>query len=230
MQLLKELGINIDDNINILQKFVSIFREYNQKVNLISKNDEKYIFEKHIYDSLAINLFIQKYYKNKMIKVIDIGTGGGFPSIPTAICLKNTDVTAVDSTLKKIKFIEYIKNELALKNLHTICKRAELLDFKPEFDLAVSRAMAELRVILEYTLPYIKKDSYFVAYKSLKAEQEIKDSKNALKILRAEIVEQIEYKLPLAEQNKRVLLVIRKNDKTDSLYPRKNGIIEKKPL
>ena len=203
---------------------------YSKKVNLVSKNDEKFLFEKHIYDSLAINLFLQEYYNDIPLKVLDIGTGGGFPSIPCAICFNNINVTAVDSTLKKIKFIEFVKRELGLPNIKPLCKRAEELPFYDEFDICVSRAVAELRIILEYSLPYLKKGAFFVAYKSVKADEEIKNAQNALSILHAEIMEKIEYSLPLEYENKRYLVIIRKNKQTPDIYPRKNGLILKKPL
>ncbi|MBR1908861.1 16S rRNA (guanine(527)-N(7))-methyltransferase RsmG [bacterium] len=214
----------------MLETFMRLFLEYNQKVNLISRNDSEYLFEKHIYDSLSINLFLQRYVSENKVRMLDIGTGGGFPSIPVAICIDRSDVTAVDSTLKKIKFLEYIKEELALKNLHPVCKRAEELAYRGKFDVSVSRAMSELRVILEYAIPYLKEGGFFAAYKSIKADEEIKNAKNALKVLNCEIVDKIEYKLPIEEENKRVLIIVRKNSETESIYPRKNGMISKKPL
>ena len=228
---LQKLGFVNSEKNAVIEKFMKLFLEYNKKVNLISKKDSEFLFEKHIYDSLAFNLFYQKYYYDgKTIKLLDIGTGGGFPSIPISIMNENINVFAVDSTLKKIKFIEYIVSIFGLKNIHPICKRAEDLLFKSEFEVCVSRAMAELRIILEYALPYIKEGGFFVAYKSLKAEEEIKNAQNALKILNAEIKEIMEYSLPLQESNKRVLIIIRKNGKTPNIYPRKNGFITKHPL
>ncbi len=227
---LAELGINIDKKSVLLEKFIDIFLEYNQKINLISRNDFRFLFEKHIYDSLSLNLFLKKYYKDTPLNMLDIGTGGGFPSIPVSIFFNNINITAVDSTLKKIKFIEFVKNELKLNNINPLCKRAEELSFGADFDICLSRAMAELRIILEYAIPYLKEGAFFVAYKSLKAEEEIKNAKNALKILNAEITEQIEYSLPIETENKRVLIIIRKNAQTPGIYPRKNGLILKKPL
>ena len=168
---LTELGIDVEAKKTKLEKFMQLFLEYNNNVNLVSKNDAKFLFEKHIYDSLAIGLFLKE---NKMnINLLDIGTGGGFPSVPIAVCFDNIEVTAVDSTLKKIKFIEFAANELELKNINPVCKRAEELDFKENFDLCVSRAMAEMRIILEYAIPYVKTGGYFVANKSLKADDNL---------------------------------------------------------
>lgn len=226
---LKDLEINFEKNNIKLEKFMHIFFKYNENVNLISKNDAKFLFEKHIYDSLAFNLFYSKYFNNENVKLLDIGTGGGFPAIPISVFFENIDITAVDSTMKKIKFIEFVKQELNLNNIHPVCKRVEELTMK-EFDICTSRAMAELRIILEYAVPYLKTGAFFVAYKSIKSDEEIKSAKNAFLKLNSEIIDKIEYSLPLKEENKRVLLIIRKNAPTDNIYPRKNGLISKRPL
>ncbi len=230
---LKLLDLNITkEKEELLKKFSSLFCEYNKKVNLMSKNDEKVLFEKHIFDSLAFNLFCKKYNfkENLPVKIMDIGTGGGFPSIPLSVYYDYFKITAVDSTKKKIDFVSYIAESLKLKNLIPLCVRAEDIEEKEEFDIAVSRAMAELREILEYAMPYVKTGGYFIAYKSVKAGEEIEKAQNALKILNAQIIDKIEYTLPLEEENKRVLVVIKKTAKTADIYPRKNGIIKKKPL
>ena len=227
---LQELNISLDNSQEtIFNQYIKLFREYNKKVNLISRNDENLLFEKHIYDSLAINLFIEKYAV-KNAKILDIGTGGGFPSVPISIIYREYNVTAIDSINKKINFLKYLKEELKLTNINHICIRAEELNKTSKFDIAVSRAMAELRVILEYSIPYLKKGGYFIAYKSIKADEEIKSAKNALSILNAKITDKIEYKLPIDDENKRVLIVIQKEKDTPDIYPRQNGLIKKKPL
>lgn len=222
----------VESKQELFSKYINLFLEYNSKVNLISKNDEKVLFEKHIFDSFAINLFFKRFSINNNIKLLDIGTGGGFPSLPIALCFENINVYALDSIAKKINFIKYAKEELKIENIHPICSRVEELPIenKNAFDVVTSRAMAELRLILEYALPYVKENGYFVAYKSLKAEDEIKNAQNALKVLNGKIIEKIEYSLPLEEENKRVLLIIQKTKRTPNQYPRQNGIVKKKPL
>lgn len=230
---LQSLNISFDKNKEILfDSFIEYFIEYNKKVNLISKNDEKVLFEKHIFDSLAINLFLQKYESDKDIKILDIGTGGGFPAVPVAMNYKNINVVAVDSILKKIKFIESISEKFNLNNLNPVCKRVEELPFeyKNGFDVVTTRAMAELRVILEYGIPFVKKGGFFVAYKSIKAEEEINNAKNALDVMNSKIIDIIDYSLPLKEENKRVLIIIKKNKEIPDFYPRSNGLVKKKPL
>lgn len=230
---LKIADIEFNENEKeLFSKYMALFLEYNKNVNLISKNDESVLFEKHIFDSLSINLFLKKYQIKQPVKILDIGTGGGFPSLPIALNYKNTEVYAVDSIKKKIKFLESAKNCLSIKNIHPLCLRAEELpiEYRNKFDIVTSRATANLSIISEYALPYVKTGGYFVAYKSLKAEEEIKNAKNALKILNGEIIDKIEYSLPIEEENKRVLIIIKKTKDVNPIYPRKNGVIRKKPL
>jgi len=228
---LSELEIYSYEKQALLEKLMRLFLEYNEKVNLISRHDTELFFEKHIYDSLAFSLFKQKYLeKTPCIKLLDIGSGGGLPALPIAAAYSNIDVTAVDSIQKKINFINYAAVSLSIKNIRAVCKRAEELPFKAEFDAVSSRAMAQMRVMLEYSIPYLKKGGFLVLYKSLKAEEEIKNAQNALKLLKSEVIDKIEYNLPAAGQYMRSLIIVRKNDDTPGIYPRKNGLISKKPL
>ncbi len=213
-----------------LKEFVNYFIQYNQNVNLISRNDADVIFEKHIYDSLALNLFIKKYSIDENIKLLDIGTGGGFPSVPLAFLYSAMEINAVDSVNKKINFIKTVKEKFNLKNLNPIVLRVEDLPEKSTYDVVVSRAMAQFRIILEYALPYLKTGGFFIAYKSIKADEEIKNAQRALSVLNAKIVDKIEYSLPLKEDNKRVLIIVKKLSDTPVIYPRSNGLIKKKPL
>ena len=191
-------------------KYIDVFLDQNSKLNLISKNDEKYLWEKHIFDSLAIEKFFKKYFKEfpNDVTLLDIGTGGGFPSVPIALEYKNIEVYGLDSIRKKINAIENIKAELDIKNLHTICDRAE--NIKDKFDIITSRAVAKLDKIANYALPLLKNGGYFVAYKSIKTQEEINDAKNILKKYKAEIIDVIEYNLPLEENFVRNLIVIKK--------------------
>lgn len=202
-----------------LDIYFSSFLEKNSHTNLISKNDEKFLFEKHVFDSLAINLFFEKY-KNKIktketdkIKILDIGTGGGFPSVPIAIVFDNLEVIALDSITKKIKLVEELKNELQLKTLIPICNRAENLSkeegFKP-FDLITTRAVASLDKILKIALPLLDKKGYFIAYKSKKYQEELEEAKKTLKKFNAKVIDIIEYTLPTEEIFERNLIVIKK--------------------
>lgn len=206
IELLKSLNIELDKNkTELFEKYARIFLKKNSRINLISKNDEKVLFEKHIFDSLAINLFLKPKAEDTLL---DIGTGGGFPSIPIAILHPELNVYPLDSIRKKINVIEEIKTELDLKNLYPICDRAE--NIKEKFDYVTTRAVSSLDVILKYAIPKLKDSGYFIAYKSQKAEEELKEAKKTIKFLKVEVADIIEYTLPLQENHQRKLIVFKR--------------------
>ena len=192
------------ENQSNFEQYSKLFIEENHKVNLISKNDEKFLWEKHIYDSLSLGKFFDKYGIPKTL--LDIGTGGGFPSIPLAIKYPQVKITAIDSIGKKIRAVENLKEQLNITNLVPICDRVE--NIKGEFDVVTSRAVASLDKICTYALPKTKKNGYFTAYKSKKASEEISCAQKILKKFNAEIIDIIEYQLPLEEKTERNLIVI----------------------
>ena len=195
----KEIIINSD-----FTEYKKIFLEENSKVNLISKNDEKYLYEKHIYDSLAIKL-------TGLLKdgqtLLDIGCGGGFPSVPIAIEYPQINVVALDSIRKKINAVNNIKHALRLDNLTTVCERAENLKMQ-KYDIITSRAVANLAVIANFALPLLKKSGYFIAYKARKAIEEVMASKPILEKYNAKALKIIEYTLPMEEVYERNLVII----------------------
>lgn len=196
----------------IFEKYLNLFIEENAKVNLISKNDEKFLFEKHVFDSLAINLFLEKYnFDTDGKKLLDIGTGGGFPLIPVGILYDKIKAYGLDSTSKKLKLVNEMASELKLKNIQTICDRAENIQksYKNKFDIVVSRALADLSSSLKYAFPLLKKDGTYIAYKSKKTSEEISAAKSMLKAHNAEVVDIIEYQLPLEEVYNRNLVVVK---------------------
>ena len=192
-------------NKEFYNDYIQAFLKQNAKLNLISKNDEKLLWEKHIFDSLSLEKFFEKYGKGKTM--LDIGTGGGFPALPVAYTYKDIDVYPLDSIRKKINAINEMKDELNLRNVHPLCERAEKLNQK--FDLITSRAVAPLKVITAYALPLLKDKGFFVAFKSLKAQEEIDDAKSVLKKFNAKVIDIIEYDLPLEENHTRNLIVIK---------------------
>lgn len=194
-------------NKEFYNKYINTFLEQNAKLNLISKNDEKFLWEKHIFDSLSIEKFFDKYKTGKTL--LDIGTGGGFPSVPIALTYSEIEVYALDSIRKKINAINEIKEKLNIKNLYPVCSRAENITQK--YDIVTSRAVAPLKTITNYAMPLLNKDGYFIAYKSLKAKEEIADAKQILKKYNAKVTEIIEYDLPLTENHTRNLIVIKRN-------------------
>ena len=184
------------------------FLEENSKLNLISKKEEQYLFEKHIYDSLGIKLFFEKY--NFVPKtLLDIGTGGGFPSVPIAIEYPEISVTGIDSIQKKINAVQSIKNSLNIQNLNLIRGRVEeLKNFS--FDVITSRAVAKIETLIKYAYPLLKKDGYIILYKSKTAEDEITEAINLIRKLHLKIKPIIEYTLPLQKTYNRCLVILQK--------------------
>ena len=199
------IEINIKSDF---KDYKQAFLEENAKHNLISKNDEKFLYEKHIYDSLSIKLFFEKYNITNA-QVLDIGCGGGFPCLPVAIEFPDIKITGIDSIRKKINSVQEIKEKLNLNNLELICDRVENLKNK-KFDIVVSRAVADMAKISDYALPLLKQNGYFVAYKSKKALEELENAKPILKKHNAKLIDIIEYTLPLEEVYERNLVCIKK--------------------
>lgn len=193
------------ENKEFYNDYMKIFLEENSKVNLISKNDERYLWEKHIFDSLSLEKFFNKYEKPKTM--LDIGTGGGFPAVPIALTYPDINVTALDSIAKKIRAVQIMKDKLNLKNLEAVCARVE--NTQGKYNLVTSRAVSSLKNICDYALPKLYKGGYFVAYKSKKAPEEIEEAKNILKKYNSKIIDIIEYDLPLEEKITRNLIVIK---------------------
>lgn len=190
------------------EKYAKVFLEQNSKINLISKNDEKYLWEKHIKDSLAISYFFEKYDINPAgMCMLDIGTGGGFPALPVAIAYPQMNVAALDSIRKKINAISDMKDKLNINNLNVVCDRAENLNLK--YDIITARAVSKLSKIIEYAVPLMEDNGYFVAYKSLKAQDEIDEAQEVLKKFCVKVDTIIPYELSADENFKRNLVVIR---------------------
>lgn len=196
---------------NLFENYIKIFLEENQKLNLISKNDEKLLWEKHICDSLAIEKFFEQYKISPIAKtLLDFGTGGGFPSVPITIRYPDLKVTALDSIRKKINAIEEIKSKLQLTNLTTICDRVENISEK--YDIITSRAVASMDKLIPYAIPRLKPEGFFIAYKSVKAKEELDNAKKAMEKYKAKLIDIIEYDLPLEENHTRNLVIIKKSN------------------
>lgn len=189
-------------------KYIKTFLEENSKINLMSKNDEKLIFEKHIFDSLSIKLLFDKL-DTIPNTILDIGTGGGFPSIPIALEYPEIQVTGIDSIQKKINAISNIAKELQIKNIEFIRDRVENIKDK-KYDMITSRAVAQASLLIEYAYPLLKKDGYLVLYKSKNVDEEIEKAKPLIRKLHMKISDIIEYSLPLEENYNRCLLVLQK--------------------
>ncbi|MBR1616706.1 16S rRNA (guanine(527)-N(7))-methyltransferase RsmG [bacterium] len=200
--LKQELNLEINENLqNKLNLWEKLFIEYNNHTNLMSKNDVEVLFEKHVFDSLAI-LKWQNF--TKIHSLLDVGCGGGFPSLMLAICFPDKKIIANDSRIKKINFIKLIKQELNLQNLEILYSRIEDAQ-NQNIDLITSRAVGEISKIWELSNQHLKNKGYFLIYKS-NFEKELKDFQKKYK-LNPEI---ISYTLPLEENFKRNLIIFQK--------------------
>ena len=224
----KKIGLDIaEKEVQNLYKYMLLMLEWNKNVNLTAITEEKEIIYKHFIDSLSVN----KYLTNKE-KIMDIGTGAGFPGIPLKIFNEDLNFILVDSLNKRINFLEEVKNELNLNKLELVHARAEELaknkNYRENMDIVVSRAVARLRILAEYMLPFVKKNGICICMKGPNIEEEIEESKKSLEILGGKI-EKIEHMI-LPGDLERNIILIRKIKETPSRYPRKAGTPVKQPL
>lgn len=216
---------------NQFEKYYELLIDWNQRMNLTAITDKNEVIQKHFIDSvLLLTKYDSKDFKNK--KVIDVGTGAGFPGIPLAIMLPETNFTLVDSLEKRIHFLEEVVNQLDLKNVSLFHGRAEDYgkdnDFREQFDYCVSRAVAPLPILLEYCSSFIKVDGNLLLYKSKKADQEIVESKHAFDELHCNLDNVCT--LSNAIEYERYILQISKKANTPDKYPRKAGKPKKSSL
>ena len=224
----KKIGLDIaEKESKNLYKYMLLMLEWNENVNLTAITEEKEIIYKHFIDSLSVN----KYLTNKE-KIMDIGTVAGFPGIPLKIFNEDLNFILVDSLNKRINFLEEVKNELNLNKLELVHARAEELaknkNYRENMDIVVSRAVARLRILAEYMLPFVKKNGICICMKGPNIEEEIEESKKYLEILGGKI-EKIEH-IILPGDLERNIILIRKIKETPSRYPRKAGTPVKQPL
>ena len=214
----EKLNITVTkENLASLAKYKDLLIEYNKKFNLTAIKSDEEIYLKHFYDSLTL---IKAYSLNGNLKLLDIGTGAGFPGIVLKIFYPDLELTLLDSNHKKIAFLEVVIKELNLKNVTCINSRAENLPktYREYFDIVTSRAVAHLRILLELSIPYLKVGGKLIAMKGL-SEDEIKESAKILEKLDSRIVDTIKFNLPIEGSN-RSLVIVQKNKKTKEIYPR----------
>ena len=224
--LLLKSGFSVDnEKKEKMLKFLELLYEKNKVMNLTAIRDKKGMIEKHFIDSL----FLTEIIKKDEQKLIDVGTGAGFPGLVLAIYYPEKEFLLVDSVRKKTEFINEVIENLELKNVKTSSERAEeLIKNKREtFDTALCRGVANLRIILEYMIPFIKVGGKFLPQKL--NLNELEESQNALKKLDATVENIYKFYLP-ESKDERIIFEIEKMKKTDVKYPRKTGIPAKKPL
>ena len=233
MDLIKEaakLNIEISEKQNEnLEKYAEMMLRYNEFMNLTAITEPDEIREKHFLDSITL-LLSGKISEG--CSLIDIGAGAGFPSIPVKIVRDDINLTMLDSLNKRINFLNDVIKELDIKNARAIHSRAEDAgknkELRESFDIATARAVADLAVLAEYALPFVKVGGYFVAMKGTAPREEIENAKKAIREMGGEIEEVKEALLPSGIRHS--LIIIRKVIPTPSKYPRKAGKPSKEPI
>jgi 16S rRNA (guanine527-N7)-methyltransferase len=227
----KTLGIALtEEKVDKFILYKKLLKEWNQKINITSITDDIEIDIKHFIDSitpLKTDLF------EKKLKVIDIGTGGGFPGIPLKIVKEELEVVLLDSLNKRITFLNEVIDSLQLKDIVAIHGRAEELgrdkEHREKYDIAISRAVASLNTLSEYSLPFVKVGGYFISMKGPEFEEELMEAKKGIEILGGKIIDKKIITLPESDIN-HSLIIIKKIKETSTKYPRGGGKPKKKPL
>lgn len=227
----KALGLELGENeINQFITFKDMLKEWNEKINITSITDDVEIDIKHFIDSITP---LTTEYLKENVKLVDIGTGGGFPGIPLKIMRKDLDILLLDSTMKRINFLNEVVNKLKLENIEPVHGRAEELGrdikYREKYDVAISRAVASLNTLCEYCLPFVKIGGYFISMKGSDIEEELEEAKNSVKILGGKISDVKIINLPLSDIT-HSLIIIKKIKETPTKYPRAGGKPKKKPL
>ena len=225
----EKLGISLtDEQTERFEKLAELLVEQNKTMNLTAITDPDGIAVKHFADSLSA---LSAYDFAENAKVLDVGTGAGFPSIPLLIARPDLQMTMIDSTAKKLKYVASTVETLGLtaEVLHTRAEEAgQSKEYREKFDIVCSRAVAALNVLCEYCLPFVKVGGVFLAMKAAKAQEEIADAKNAIKTLGGKIV--AEKSFSLSDGGERTIVIIKKISQVPPKYPRVSAQIAKKPL
>lgn len=222
-----------EDEARMLHTITVRLDECSKKFNLTAIKEPEEVLKKHIIDSLHLSRALCSYplYEKELL---DVGSGAGFPSLPVAALLSETNITAMDATAKKVEYMNETAKIAGMENFRAVCARAEEAGspsgvFREKFDFVTARAVASLNVLFELCVPMLKVGGYFIAMKGSAAEEEMAEAEAARKKLSCTLCEIIPYSLPITD-DKRFLLVYRKDSATPSVYPRNFSQISKKPL
>lgn len=228
-EMLNKINLVLNDKqINDFYVYMLELLEWNKNVNLTAITEENEVIQKHFIDSLTILKYI-----NDDDKIIDVGTGAGFPGIPLKISNNKLDITLLDSLNKRILFLDNVIKKLSLNNIKTIHSRVEDAGinslYREKFDIATSRAVAQLNILLEYLLPLVKVGGKCICMKGGNIEEELSNSTRALEVLGGKIEKIESFEIPNSDI-KRNVIIIGKIKATPKTYPRKAGTPSKKPL
>ena len=227
-----------DDYLEKFYNLTNFMLETNKKMNLTALRDENSVIARHITDCLLAAKHLPKAQKGTL-KVLDVGSGGGMPCLPFAIVRPDIEITALDATAKKTAYIAAAAEHLGLKNVRILTGRAEELGSNPKhretFDVVCARAVAELRVLMEWCIPFTKKDGVFLSLKGKNADIELENAKNAIKKLSCSLL--LDENILLLEEDENEIisgerhnLIFKKVKTTEKIYPRRNAQIMKNPL
>lgn len=227
----EELGINLSDRqLAQFETYYGLLHEKNKVMNLTAITERDDVILKHFVDSLAL---VKADCGFSSQRILDVGTGAGFPGIPLKIAFPDLKVVLLDSLNKRVKFLEEVIDALDLADIKAIHGRAEdyarQKNYREQFDLVVSRAVANLSTLSEYCLPYVKVSGMFLPYKSGKIEEELNQGKHAVKLLGGKMEEMVSFVLPGTDME-RTILKIKKQKATPKRYPRKAGLPSKEPI
>ncbi len=223
----KEINIDINDELlNKFEKYKKLLQDWNNKFNLTTIIEDNEVYLKHFYDSVYLSSVTDLNNKS----ICDFGTGAGFPGLVLAIIYNDSKFTLLESNSKKVLFLKEVVKELNLKNVKVINQRAEIYgkDSREEFDIITCRAVSNLSIILELSISMLKVNGLFIPMKS-NVEDEFNKSIKLQKELGYDFINKVEYKLPIEESN-RTILIYKKNKKTDLKYPRNYNIIKKNSI
>ncbi len=223
----KELGLDLSDSqVSQFLGYKDFLLDYNSKVNLTAITDEREVILKHFVDSVTVCKFVD--FKDK--RIIDVGTGAGFPAVPIKIIEPNCNMVLLDSLNKRVKFLQELGDKINLKNTGYLHMRAEdggrHKDCREKFDYCVSRAVAHLSVLAEYDLPFVKVGGQFIALKGPLVDEELEEAEDAIKVLGGEIERVESVQIPFTDINHK-LVFIKKVRQTPKKYPRKAGKVTK---
>ena len=226
---LEKLNLTLtEEQIEKFYNYMNLLIEWNKKINLTAIVEPKDIILKHFIDSLTIEKYIKKGEN-----IIDVGTGAGFPGIPLKIAREDLKITLADSLNKRINFLNEVVNKLDLKNIETIHTRAEELGknkkYREKFDIATSRAVANMSTLSEYLIPFVKVKGRCICMKSSDIDTELENAKKAINILGCEIESKDKFNLPNSDLGRSVI-ILRKVKNTPSKFPRKAGTPAKEPI
>ncbi len=233
MEAANSIGISLSkEQKEAFLLYLRILQDQNRITNIVANSETKDVIWKHFIDSIAMPPILQGLFAEKrQLSLLDIGTGGGFPGIPLKVLYPTISLSLMEATNKKVEFVREVVHKLSLDRVNIAWGRAEefgqQVEYRGKYDVVVARALSELRILVELTLPFVKEQGIFIAYKGPKYNEELAMAAKAILTLGGEVQDIIESESTGA---KRAFVIIRKIAETPAKYPRRPGIPEKRPL